>query len=149
MDSIYDKQSYDLVINRLNQLTPESQRLWGKMSVAQMLAHCSQGIRMALGDIKPKRSLLGLFIGRFFKGMVTGEIKMGKNSPTSPLFIISDEREFKKEKEILLALLKRMNDGGEQGATTHPNPFFGKLTPSEWGQGQFNHLDHHLRQFGV
>ncbi len=149
MNNLYEKESYDEIVARFEKLTPETQRLWGKMSVSQMMAHCSVGIRMALGDIKPKRSLIGLLIGRFYKGMVTGAIKMPKNSPTAPIFLMTEEKDFLKEKKTLVALLNRMHKGGEAGATTHPNPFFGKLTPSEWGQGQYHHLDHHLRQFGV
>ena len=114
-----------------------------------MMAHCAGGLQMALGDIKPKGSFIGLLIGRFFKPMLTGEKQMGKNSPTTPLLKITDEREFSKEKNNFMALLKRMNEGGEASATTHPHAFFGKLTPDEWGQGQYHHLDHHLRQFGV
>jgi Protein of unknown function (DUF1569) len=149
MNSLYEKESYDQIIARFNTLTPDTQRLWGKMSVSQMMAHCSVGIRMMVGDVKPKRSLIGFLIGRFYKGMLTGAIKMPKNSPTSPAFIITEEKDFLTEKETLMTLLKRMHEGGEAGATTHPNPFFGKLTPSEWGQGQYHHLDHHLRQFGT
>jgi hypothetical protein len=37
--------SWDL--SRIDKLQPTSQRYWGKMDVAQMLAHCSAGIDMA------------------------------------------------------------------------------------------------------
>jgi Protein of unknown function (DUF1569) len=149
MNNLYQKESYEATVERFDKLTPDSQRLWGKMSVAQMMAHCAVGIQMALGDVKPKRSLIGILIGGFSKGLLTGEKKLPKNSPTSPVFIITEPKDFDKEKANLLVLLKRMHDGGEAGATTHPNAFFGKLTPTEWGQGQYHHLDHHLRQFGV
>ena len=149
MNNLYEIKTYTDIIARLDNLTPDSQRLWGKMDVAQMMAHCAVGIQMAVGDVKPKRSFLGFLVGRFYKGMLTGAIKMPKNSPTSPAFLITDKREFEQEKTKLKAFLERMYQGGAPGATTHPNPFFGKLTPDEWGQGQFQHLDHHLKQFGV
>ena len=31
----------------------------------------------------------------------------------------------------------------------NPHPMFGKFTKQQWGQMQYKHLDHHLRQFGV
>ena len=30
-----------------------------------------------------------------------------------------------------------------------PHPVFGSFTPEQWGQMQYKHLDHHLRQFNV
>ena len=37
------------VKERMAQLRPESERQWGKMNPAQMLAHCSATIEMAMG----------------------------------------------------------------------------------------------------
>lgn len=48
MENLYQKQTYDSVIDRLNKLTPSSQRLWGKMEVAQMLAHCKEAFKVPL-----------------------------------------------------------------------------------------------------
>jgi Ca2+-binding EF-hand superfamily protein len=31
----------------------------------------------------------------------------------------------------------------------HPHPAFGSFTKEQWGQLQYKHLDHHLKQFGV
>jgi hypothetical protein len=77
------------------------------------------------------------------------EKPLGKSSPTAKEFIITDKREFDKEKAELLELIKRFHEGGEKGATTFPHSFFGEMTPHEWGFTQWKHLDHHLRQFGV
>ena len=41
MKNIFDPTVTDEIITRINQLKPDSQPLWGKMSVAQMLAHCN------------------------------------------------------------------------------------------------------------
>ena len=43
----------------------------------------------------------------------------------------------------------RFVNGGPRVCTTHPHPFFGRLTPAEWAIQQYKHLDHHLRQFGA
>jgi len=33
--------------------------------------------------------------------------------------------------------------------TWYPHPSFGEFTKEQWGQLEYKHLDHHLRQFGV
>jgi hypothetical protein len=39
MQNVFDAKEAQQYIDRINQLTPETQRKWGKMSVSQMLAH--------------------------------------------------------------------------------------------------------------
>jgi hypothetical protein len=34
------------------------------------------------------------------------------------------------------------------GAADAVHPYFGPLTPGDWGRLCWKHLDHHLRQFG-
>ncbi len=53
------------------------------------------------------------------------------------------------ERRRLSELVRRFNAGGAGGLSKTPHPFFGKLTSKEWDQLTCNHLDHHLRQFGV
>jgi hypothetical protein len=44
---------YHNIISRINNLTVQSKRRWGKMSVEQMLAHCSDQIRLSLSQKQP------------------------------------------------------------------------------------------------
>lgn len=37
---LFDPAVKQEILDRINKLTPQSQRQWGKMDVAQMLAHC-------------------------------------------------------------------------------------------------------------
>ena len=41
---------------RIMGLHHHSQRLWGNMTVAQTVAHCTSGLEMAMGVINPKRA---------------------------------------------------------------------------------------------
>ena len=41
LPNVFTKEVADSLIARINTLTPESKAQWGKMSVAQMLAHCN------------------------------------------------------------------------------------------------------------
>lgn len=138
---------------RVLQLRPDSQPLWGKMTVAQTLAHCTSGLEMAMGTIHPKRapfpaSVLGLVI----KPLVFGNDKpMRRNSPSSPeLFTVKpDLSDFKRERGRLVAAIDRFTHEGAACCSQHPHPFFGPLQPQQWAILMYKHLDHHLRQFGV
>ena len=41
LPNIFSKEVADEIISRINTLTPNSPAVWGKMNVAQMLAHCN------------------------------------------------------------------------------------------------------------
>ena len=67
MKNLFERQTVDEIISRIDKLHPTSQRHWGKMDVAQMLAHCSKGMDMASGRLKLRRVLLGRVLGSFVK----------------------------------------------------------------------------------
>ena len=149
MKTLFQKETVDEIVDRINKLSSGSQRQWGKMNVDQMLAHCSVGMQTASGEIFLKSGLFLKLIGSFFKSQTTNDKPFGKESPTHPGFIIGSTEGFEKEKQNLLGLIKQFHQGGEAKCTTNPHSFFGKLTPQEWGSLQYKHLDHHLTQFGV
>ena len=49
--NIFNKTDYEGIKNRINRLNEESQRQWGKMTLPQMLEHCSIQLKRALGII--------------------------------------------------------------------------------------------------
>ena|ERR1700733_12129299 len=149
MKSLFDRSAVVEIKQRLSALHPGSERGWGKMDAAQALAHCSAAMEMALGDALPPRLLIGRIIGPLFRSAYSSEKPMQPGSPTHPSLVVSNQRDFARERERLAGLVDRFSVSGSEGCTTHPHPFFGKLTPAEWGTGMYKHLDHHLRQFGV
>ncbi len=150
MRSFFDPDASPQFKDRLAHMRPDSERQWGKMTPAQVMAHLSKGIEQALGDIRPPRMLLGRLIGGFIKPMALGDdAPMRRNSPTVPGFVIQDERDFDSERERLTALMDRAVAAGPSACTTHPHSVFGHLTQEQWGILMYKHLDHHLRQFGV
>ena len=149
MKNLFDKKDTAEIISRLDNLTPSSQRRWGKMEVAQMLAHCRKTLEMATGDKVLPRVLIGKLIGRFFVKEMSNEKPMGKNGPTDKTLKVTDQRDFEVEKRQLIDYIEKFQTGGADKCTKHPHPFFGKVTPTEWSIGMYKHLDHHLRQFGA
>ena len=150
MKNLFELSTVHNVKGRLTHLTPDSQRLWGKMNVAQAVAHCSMAFELAAGERRPPRAFLGRIIGRWIKPMVLrGDEPMRRNSPTVKGLIIEDQRNLDAERELLYQKIDHFAAAGPNGCTTHPHSFFGQLTPEEWAVLMYKHLDHHLRQFGA
>ncbi len=148
-ESLFDRRNCDEILARIERLTPQSRAQWGKLDVARMLAHCQQPLRVAVGELELKRGLIGILFGGMAKRQLLKPEPFKRGLPTAPEFRVADQREFQKEREALVALVKRFHDGGPQGLTQKPHPFFGVLTTEEWDTLQWKHLDHHLRQFGA
>lgn len=149
MKTIFTHMHTAEVLNRIDKLSPNSQPQWGKMHVAQMLAHCSSFQDIAMGNSFPPRSWLGVIVGRFAKQIIYNDKKSPHNLSTIPTILIADDREFDIEKEKLKQKIITFQNNGPEKCTTHPHPFFGKLTSEQWGKGIYKHLDHHLKQFEV
>jgi hypothetical protein len=149
MASIFNDSDLQQFITRINRLQPDTRNEWGKMTVSQMLAHCQQPLRVALGEVKLKRSLIGILFGKIAKKKILSPKGFDRNLPTSPHFVIKDERVFEKEKAALIELMKKISKGGKDSISKDEHPFFGKMSADEWDQLQVKHLDHHLRQFGA
>lgn len=149
MKNIFNHVHTSEILTRINQLQADSQPIWGRMSVAQMLAHCSAFQEVAIGNSTSSRSWLGILIGKFVKSIFYNDNPLPKNMSTIPTIMIVDSRDFEKEKEILKQNIITLQSSGPENITVHPHPFFGKLTSEEWGKGIYKHLDHHLKQFGV
>lgn len=149
MNNIFELIHTEEIVQRIHKLDIHSQPKWGKMNVAQMLAHCSAFQDIAMGNSFPPRSLLGVFVGRMAKSVFYNDKPLPINMSTIQSVLIEDKKEFERERANLIQKIKTFQKNGPENCTTHPHPFFGKLTPEQWGKGIFKHLDHHLKQFDV
>lgn len=149
MQNLFQSEAVAEVISRIDKLQPSTQHQWGKMDVAQMMAHCSATLDVASGRAVLSRMLIGRILGPFIRPLFTNDKPFSRNSPTDKSFVIADKRDFAQEREELKVRVRSFHEGGEARCTKHPHSFFGPLTPQEWATGMYKHLDHHLRQFGV
>lgn len=149
MKNLFEPETAQEIITRIDNLQPASARQWGKMDVAQMMAHCSTTLDVASGRLNLPRMFIGRLLGPFVRPIFTNEKPLSKNGPTDKNFVIADARDFVREKDQLKAKVRQFHEGGEVQCTTHPHSFFGPLSPQEWSRGMYKHLDHHLRQFGA
>ncbi|WP_224996419.1 DUF1569 domain-containing protein [Cesiribacter sp. SM1] len=150
MKNIFKPEVTDEVIGRINSLKPDSQPLWGKMSVAQMLAHCCVMYEMVYEDKHKKPNALMRFILKtFVKDAVVNEKPYKQNGQTAPAFIIKEDKDFNTEKQRLIGYINRTQQLGGEHFDNKEYHSFGSLTRTEWNNMFYKHLDHHLRQFGV
>ncbi len=147
LKNLFDPAVKHEIIVRINNLTPDSKGLWGKMNVGQMLAHVQVPIGVAAGTNKIKRTLFGRIVGPLAKPILYNNKPFKRSLPTDPSFVmIRNEKDFETEKQKLLEMV---NNFTEANTVVEIHPFFGKLTKEQWSIGTWKHLDHHLQQFGV
>ena len=146
--NIFDPTVKQEIIDRINKLNPESKALWGKMNVAQMLAHLQVPIGVAAGTHQVKRTFMGRLLGPMVKPIIYNKKPFKRNLPTDPSFVMikATDKEFEKEKQKLLDVV---NNFSERTIVNEVHPFFGKMSKEQWSKGTWKHLDHHLQQFGV
>lgn len=150
MANVFDANDVKILLDRIQNLSADKQALWGKMNVAQMLAHCCVTYEMALEDKHPKaKGLKKLMLTWLVKPIVVGEKPYKKNSRTAPEFLIADEKEFSSEKTRLVGYIEKTLALGEHAFEGKESNSFGVLTTQEWNRLFYKHLDHHLSQFGV
>jgi ribosomal protein S8 len=150
LPNIYSKEVSDTLVKRISNLNSNQVANWGKMDVAQMLAHCNVTYDMAFDQNFKKSSP---FIRFILKNMVKkGFVNLNplkKNSSTAPEMLIKTPKNFEEEKSKIIANIQKVSNVGEVFFDGKDHPGFGIMTGQEWNNFYFKHLDHHLTQFGV
>jgi hypothetical protein len=152
MKNLLQEKEYNSIIKRINNLHFDSERKWGKMNASEMLVHCADPIREALGErpTKPLRIWFYEKIGKYIFLYITGFPK-GK-TPTLSAYDVKKKGtqpgNFEEDRNTLINLISKVYST-DKSQDFSPHPAFGKLNRHEWGRLGWVHLDHHLRQFGV
>ena len=139
--TLFDDAVYENCLERIDRLAPEARPRWGSMSVAQMLAHCSEVQEVMNGKPLEGTPWLLRLAGPLIKRAVLGRRPYPKGVKTHPQYLQTSSRRFEPEKHRLLEALAEFRSTGAEGAR---HPLFGPLSPGEAGWGAFKHLDHHL-----
>lgn len=150
LPSVFDETTVQNHLSRLEKLTPASAPQWGKMNVAQMLAHLNVPYRIENGSMQSNPSFFAkLMLKLFVKNIIVGEKPYAKNSRTAPEFIIANERDFEKEKKELIANIREVQSKGVKHFEGKVNKTFGSLTAQQYSNMFGKHIEHHFTQFGV
>jgi hypothetical protein len=145
MKSIFDTSTNDELLRRIDTLNEKSTAQWGKMTIYQMLKHCTLWEEMMTGEKKTKRMLPGRLFGRMvLNRLLKDDRPMTRNAPTVPGFAVKDDGDVLTQKAKWIGYVKR-HAAFSNDSFVHP--FFGKMSKEELGQLAYKHTDHHLRQF--
>ena len=148
IQNILLEAAYKDIYKRIESMQPTNMRQWGKMDIAQMLAHCNVPIEEAIGKT-PLQDSSNFLSKTLIKWVVLRKKPFGKNLPTVPTFVVTDERIFEKEKQRLLENVKIFYEKGQKHGEFAPHSGFGKLSKEDWGYLTWKHIDHHLQQFSA
>jgi Protein of unknown function (DUF1569) len=146
--TMFDGSTRDALIGRIETVDAFSQPQWGKMTVYQMLKHCTLWDEWVLG----KRQYKGrVFIGRLVGPMVLRQLvkddrPLSKNTPTFKPLAVTETGDVVRQKAEWIEQLAEY-EGYDTDVFMHV--FFGKMTKEQVGCLAYKHADHHLRQFGV
>ena len=143
---LHDSVVRDSIRARVQGLSATARPRWGRMSAGQMLWHCNQVLKTALGDIEvvPRRPPIPVAVLKF----MLFRLPWPHDAPTAPEYQAKVARDFEIERARCLGLIdrfvaRRMEEGGWGRAV------FGRINGREWSCLQARHLDHHLKQFGA
>ncbi|WP_298239198.1 DUF1569 domain-containing protein [uncultured Algibacter sp.] len=147
MKSLFNTEVHQEIIKRIETLNEETKPNWGKMSVGQMVWHCQGPLNIILkkNDYGMKPSW---FAKVFFKKSLYNDKPWSKGLPTAKFLKTKELKSLVEEKATLVSLLNELHTHKDK-KEWDPHPAFGEFTAAQWGQMQYKHLDHHLRQFGV
>lgn len=146
MASILNDSDRAAIVARIRQLDPQRPPLWGTMNAGQMVCHLADSLRLALGEI-PSRRLGNPLTRTLLKWVVVyldfkappGKIKTVREMLTTQPAGWDDD----------VAKLVGLIEGFPRAEKVYPHTVFGAMSHSQWGRLAANHIDHHLRQFGV
>ena len=148
--TLSDAGAVESLTSRLNALSPESHRHWGRMTVHQMFCHLSDSFLVVSGH-RPVATRKDNWFNRnvakwvalrtavpWPKGIKTmPEVDAEKGGSPPDVF----ERDRRKAIELLEAF-------AAQTSAQVAHPLFGTMSRDDWMIWGYRHLDHHLRQFG-
>jgi hypothetical protein len=125
-----------------------SQRLWGNMTVAQTLAHCTSGLEMAMGVINPKRApfpanIVGLLIKPLTSPCAAIHLRRRSSFPRTTPSVTSSENAAISSQQSISSPMKA------QVLLPAATSFFWSAQTAAVAILMYKHIDHHLRQFGV
>lgn len=150
MKNVFNPDDVNDIIKRINLLDSTSKPSWGKMDVAQMLAHCNVAYEMVYTDKHAKPNFFKkMILKAFVKQTVVGLKPYPKNGRTAPQFLMTTEKDFENEKKALINYLIKTQNVGEDYFKDKESHSFGKLKITEWNTLFYKHLNHHLKQFNV
>ena len=150
MKNILDAKTKEEIFQRIDKLFPQATAQWGKMNVNQGLRHMEMAFQIPIGELQttpvnpPKmpKWLLKFFLLNMKppknRAETFKEINMVSTN-TNPTDFDTEKNNLKNRIEKFVTTQNLIPE----------NQLVGKFSRDEWGKLNYNHADHHLRQFGA
>ena len=145
--TIWNPQDRAALFARIDSLKPDSRPQWGKMSVTQMLRHCTVPILATMGEYKVTHKKTFFRIWPMQK-LIIYVLPWPQGAPTAPEFVITEDGDFQTRLAGLRAAVDKFVSRGLT-QTFQDHAAFGPLSPDDWGALTHRHIEHHLKQFGA
>ena len=147
--SIETPATLEELVARLERLDSRQPRVWGRMTVHQMVCHLSDSFLMALGErhASPADTWWSRNVIRWIA--LRTPAPWPKGIPTRPE--VDQERggtrpaEFMRDRARVIELMRRLV---QPDIPFGRHPIFGTMKRDDWLRWGYRHVDHHLRQFG-
>ncbi len=153
MRTLANNADKEVVLSRLRQVQPNTQRRWGKMTPHQMVCHLSDSFKSVIGERQvhgDKSNLLTKTVVRWLA--LYAPLKWPHGVPT--MAENDQERggtppaEFQRDVAELEAIIHRITNA-QRDFKWSRHPLFAEMSERDWMRWGYLHCDHHLRQFGV
>lgn len=148
---ILDRVNRQTFLDRLQTLTPDSQRQWGSLTVTGMIRHLRRAFEVSLDEvpIPDNGNVLTKTIVKWVSLYLPIPIPRGKIK-LPDVFTPDPEGDFEKELQALIVkydeFVSALVSEPERKALSI---LFGEMTLTEWSYLHGSHWNHHLKQFGV
>lgn len=152
MKNLINTNDRNLILARIDALQGDERAQWGTLTVARMVCHAADQIRMTLGEITAadrsnvltrtlliRLILLGLPMPKG-RAKTAPEIEPTTGHGTPPTTFAQDTAALKQKIAAFLAT--------DENFAFQRHSVFGALSRHQWGRLIYLHLDHHLQQFG-
>ena len=147
MRQLWEGSAREEVVERIHKLTPDRAPLWGKLTAPRMLAHVSDQIRMALGDVPARKGSGPLSVWPVNYLMI--HVVPWPHGAKGPIETFTTKpATWDADLDHLVTLIGRFCDCRQQKSWPE-HPLFGKLSGKDWAALSYKHLTHHLGQFAV
>jgi hypothetical protein len=152
MKSLNDSECRQELVRRIQQLRPNTPRLWGKMTAPQMICHLNDSFLGVIGE-KAVERLRGFSMWPVLKyAALYSPMKWPQGVPTMREMDQlggggTPPAEFEADLRKLLQTMDRFC-GRPRDFEFRPHPLFKAMSEGQWMRWGYLHVDHHLRQFG-
>jgi hypothetical protein len=136
----------------LRKLTPQTNSIFGKMNVLQMLEHLAEWISISSGELRYSLQTPASDLDKW-KAFLMSEKEFRPNTPNSLISDIPKDATIVSVEEgadmVQLSIDKFFARFAGRENETELHPFFGPLNFDEWLVLNAKHIRHHMRQFGI